>query len=208
MLGSLLIFSVQTRAIIFGLITTTVRSLLGTLFDFAFHYAVIPAIVIGSLLAMSVGLILGREGPSIHIGGALGAVVAKWLHLPSDRENILVGGGAAAELGVAFDAPIGGFPFAMQEISREFPLTATFAQCVTLTTVAAIIVSHFIAGPGRILPVPVYKLPTPTELGLMLPFAMIVGAYGIILNLALLWTLNVFRALTMRIGWLPRKSSW
>jgi Kef-type K+ transport system membrane component KefB len=43
--------SAQTRAIIFGLITTTVPLLLGTLCGFAFHYAVIPAIVIGSLLA-------------------------------------------------------------------------------------------------------------------------------------------------------------
>jgi hypothetical protein len=55
-------------------------------------------------------------------------------------------------------------------------------------------------GPGQILPIPLYKLPTPVELGLMLPFVMIAGAYGIILNLALLWTLDVFHALTMRIG--------
>jgi Kef-type K+ transport system membrane component KefB len=43
--------SAQTRAIIFGFITTTVPLLLGTLCGFAFHYAVIPAVVIGSLLA-------------------------------------------------------------------------------------------------------------------------------------------------------------
>jgi chloride channel protein, CIC family len=103
---------------------------------------------------------------------------------------------------VAFDAPIGGVLFAMEEIPREFPLTAAFAQCVTVTTVTAIIVSHLIAGPGRILPVPVYKLPTPTELGIILPFAMILGAYGVILNLALLRTLDVFGALTLRTGWL------
>jgi Kef-type K+ transport system membrane component KefB len=41
----------QTRSIIFGLITTTVPLLLGTLFGLAFGYAIIPAIVVGSLLA-------------------------------------------------------------------------------------------------------------------------------------------------------------
>ena len=41
----------QTRSIVFGLVTTTVPLLLGTLFGLAFHYALVPAIVIGSLLA-------------------------------------------------------------------------------------------------------------------------------------------------------------
>ena len=163
---------------------------------------VLPVKFFGGLLAMSAGLVLGREGPSIHIGGALGAALAKAPPLPSENENILVGGGAAAGLGVAFDAPIGGVLFAMEEIRREFPLTATFAQCVMLTTVTAIIVSHLIAGPGRILPIPVYKWPTLSELGLMLPFAIIMGAYGVFLNLALLWTFDVSRALTQRTGWL------
>ena len=41
----------QTRAIIFGLATTIVPLLLGTLFSLAFGYAIIPAVVVGSLLA-------------------------------------------------------------------------------------------------------------------------------------------------------------
>jgi Kef-type K+ transport system membrane component KefB len=56
---------VQTRAIIFGIVTTTVPLILGTLFGLAFGYAVIPAIVIGSLLASHtlLGLsIVGRLG--------------------------------------------------------------------------------------------------------------------------------------------------
>jgi CIC family chloride channel protein len=163
---------------------------------------VLPVKFFGGLMAMSAGLVLGREGPSIHLGGALGAALANGSHLQSENENILVGGGAAAGLAVAFDAPIGGILFAMEEIRREFPLTAQFAQCVTLSTVTATIVSHLIAGQGRILPIPVSNWPTPSELGLMLPFAIIVGAYGVLLNFLLLRTLNVFRAQTRRTGWL------
>jgi CIC family chloride channel protein len=163
---------------------------------------VLPVKFLGGLLAMSAGLILGREGPSIHIGGAVGAAIAKWRSLPSDREKILIGAGSAAGLGVAFDAPIGGILFAIEEIRRELPLTVTFAQCVTLTTVTAIIVGHLIAGLGPILPIPVYKSPTLIEVALMVPFAMIVGAYGIIVNFALLRTISAFRRLTLRTGWL------
>ena len=48
---SILFRKAQTRSIIFGLVTTAVPLFLGTLFGFAFGYAVIPAIVVGSLLA-------------------------------------------------------------------------------------------------------------------------------------------------------------
>ncbi len=56
---------VQTRSIIFGLVTTSLPLLLGTLFGLEFGYALVPAIVIGSLLASHtlLGLsILGRLG--------------------------------------------------------------------------------------------------------------------------------------------------
>jgi Na+:H+ antiporter len=53
----------QTRSIVFGLVTTLVPLVLGTLYGFAFGYAVIPAIVIGSLLASHtlIGLPIVRE---------------------------------------------------------------------------------------------------------------------------------------------------
>ena len=163
---------------------------------------VLPVKFFGGLLAMSAGLVLGREGPSIHIGGSLGAALAKSTSLPSDSEKILVGAGSAAGLSVAFGAPIGGILFTMEEIRREFPMTAIFAQCVALTIVAAIAVSDLIAGPNAVLPIPVYKMATSVELGLMLPFAAILGVYGGFLNLALLRTLDAFQALYRRLGWL------
>ena len=53
----------QTRSIVFGLVTTLVPLVLGTLYGLAFGYAVIPAIVIGSLLASHtlIGLPIVRE---------------------------------------------------------------------------------------------------------------------------------------------------
>ena len=53
----------QTRSIVFGLVTTMVPLVLGTLYALAFGYAVIPAIVVGSLLASHtlIGLPIVRE---------------------------------------------------------------------------------------------------------------------------------------------------
>ena len=62
------------------------------------------------LLAMSVGLLLGREGPTIHIGGCLGAALARLKPMASVRDNnVLIGAGSTAGLAVAFNAFGGSF---------------------------------------------------------------------------------------------------
>jgi CIC family chloride channel protein len=164
---------------------------------------VLPVKFFAGLLAMSAGLVLGREGPTIHIGGCLGAALASWKPMVSARNNnVLIGAGSAAGLAVAFNAPIGGILFALEEIRREFPLNPVSAQGVALTTVTAIVVSHFIAGPARILPIQTHDYPTLVELEMTLPFAMIMGAYGLFLNGALLRSLDLFRGIVSRVGWL------
>ncbi len=163
---------------------------------------VLPVKFFGGLLAMSAGLVLGREGPTVHIGGSVGAALTRWRPMGGPRNNTLIGAGSAAGLAVAFNAPLGGILFAFEEIRREFPLNSMSAQCVTLTTVTAIIVSHLIAGAARVLPIRVHKSPTLVELGLMLPFAIIMGTYGVLLNAALVRTLAIGRRLSLRLGWL------
>src|SRR6516162_9862282 len=82
---------VQTRSIIFGVITTIVPQLLGTAYGLAFGYGVIPAIVIGSLLASHTLLAL----PIVARLGILGLepiVVAIGATLVSDTLSLIVFG--------------------------------------------------------------------------------------------------------------------
>ncbi len=158
----------------------------------------------GGLLAMSSGLVLGREGPTVAIGACVGAALARFRPDTKDRNeaNTLVSSGSAAGLAVAFNAPVGGILFVLEETRREFPVDLRSAQCVILATVAAIIVNLLISGYVRILPTPIYQSPTLVELVLVLPFAVLAGAYGAFLNAALLRTLKLVRALKLQIGWL------
>ena len=102
----------------------------------------------GGLLAMSSGLVLGREGPTVAIGACVGAALARFRPDTKDRNeaNTLVSSGSAAGLAVAFNAPVGGILFVLEETRREFPVDLRSAQCVILATVAAIIVSLLISG--------------------------------------------------------------
>jgi len=157
---------------------------------------------VGGLLALCAGMILGREGPTIHMGGAIGAGLAGAGRLARRSANILIGAGSAAGLAVAFNAPIGGALFAMEELRQEFEFTLKSGQCVLLATVSAVLVSFLLTGPVRILPIAVYAGPTAIDLLLTVPFAIVIGAYGVFLNRAIVGTLNGLRTLTERVGWL------
>lgn len=81
---------------------------------------VIPAkFVEGTLLALS-GLSLGREGPSVQLGGMSGKAVSRVLGRRRGEERLLVTCGAAAGMSAAFHAPLTGVLFALEEIHKEF----------------------------------------------------------------------------------------
>ena len=81
---------------------------------------VIPAKVLeGTLLALS-GLSLGREGPSVQLGGMSGKAVSRALGRRRGEERLLVTCGAAAGMSAAFHAPLTGVLFALEEIHKEF----------------------------------------------------------------------------------------
>ena len=68
------------------------------------------------ILAIGSGLMLGREGPSIQLGAAIGQGVAKYRHLSHNKAKSLIASGAAAGLSAAFNAPLAGVMFVLEEI--------------------------------------------------------------------------------------------
>lgn len=95
-------------------------------------FTVLTVRFIGGILCSFFGLSVGREGPSIQIGAAGGQSVAKGLSKSELEENYLITGGAAAGLSAAFNAPLSGIVFALEEVHRSFSpiilLSATTAS--------------------------------------------------------------------------------
>lgn len=75
---------------------------------------------IGGGLSNLAGLSLGREGPSIQIGGAAGKLLSKWLKRDSNEQRFMISAGASAGLAAAFNAPISGTIFALEEMHKNF----------------------------------------------------------------------------------------
>ncbi len=89
----------------------------------AFHMhpmRTVTAKFIGGSLANFAGQSLGREGPSIQLGGAIGKQVARWMKRSRIEEKYMISAGAAAGLSAAFNAPISAVLFTLEEVHKSF----------------------------------------------------------------------------------------
>lgn len=80
---------------------------------------VLPARFVGGLLAIGSGLVLGREGPTVHIGAVLGAEAGRRAGRSDADVRVLQTSLAGAGLAVAFGAPLGGAIFVIEEVAAS-----------------------------------------------------------------------------------------
>ena len=100
------------------------------------------ALIAGSLLAFLSGMPLGSEGPSIGVGGMIGDGVGRVAKKPIQFRRYLITGGSSAGLAVAFNAPLTGVAFALEETHRRFSpaiLIAAFSAVVPAVMTAQLI---------------------------------------------------------------------
>lgn len=106
--------------------------------------SLIPVKFIGGLIAIGSGLALGREGPSVQMGATLATLMGKvFRREPADRLALLAAG-AGAGLATAFNSPIGGAVFVLEELVRRFDTRITLATFAA--SAAAISVSRIALG--------------------------------------------------------------
>jgi chloride channel protein, CIC family len=83
-------------------------------------FRLIPVKFFGGVLAIGAGLALGREGPSIQMGASTAHLVGKTLRRSGADCRVLLAAGAGAGLATAFNAPIGGSIFVLEELVKRF----------------------------------------------------------------------------------------
>jgi H+/Cl- antiporter ClcA len=75
---------------------------------------------IGGILSIGSGLSLGREGPSVQLGAAVGQGFSKVFKRVKIEEKYLITSGASAGLAAAFNEPLAGVMFALEEVHKNF----------------------------------------------------------------------------------------
>lgn len=150
----------------------------------------LPVKFFGGLLGTAGGLTLGREGPTVQMGSGVGQMVSEWFKVRTGEgeRRALMSAGAGAGLGAAFNAPLSGLVFVLEELHGAFTpvmFVAAFLASVTGDIVARLLVSELpvfhLAGMGA---PGVATLPWAALLGIA------AGAGGVFFNRCLLKTLD------------------
>ena len=151
---------------------------------------VLPVKFISGALAIGGGLALGREGPTVQMGGAIGDAISRWLKVLPRERRTLISAGAGAGLAAAFNAPLAGVLFVVEEVQRDFHPYVFGAAF--LAAVIADIVSRLISGAYPVFSIPNYSTPPTESLPIFAILGILAGLLGVAFNKGLLGTMNLF----------------
>ncbi|MCR6488963.1 chloride channel protein [Amycolatopsis sp. OK19-0408] len=140
---------------------------------------------LASALTIGSGGSVGREGPIVQIGSALGSTLGRITRLPESRLRVLVACGAAGGIAATFNAPLAGPFFAMELILRDF--AAESFGAVVLASVTASVVGRAAFGNTAFLDLPPFTLRNPVEYLLFVVLGVVVGACGVLFTRVLYW---------------------
>ena len=158
--------------------------------------------IVAGAAGIGAGLSLGREGPSIQIGAVAAQGLSRFMGRTRMEERYLITAGAGAGLAAAFNAPVAGMMFALEELHRNFSgavLLPTMAAAVSATIVSRL----FFGSSTSFLFPSLVRLPS-EYLVYVIFIAVTCGIGGIIFNYGLLHTdkfygLPVFKNQSVKI---------
>jgi CIC family chloride channel protein len=150
-------------------------------------FRLIPVKFFGGLLAIGSGLALGREGPSVQMGASIAHLVGALFRRswPDCRE--LLAAGAGAGLATAFNAPIAGAIFVLEELVKRFEIRIAVAALGASAT--AIAVGRVLLGDAPDFHVETLAYPGAATKALYFVLGAVSGIAAIAYNRALLGTL-------------------
>lgn len=157
-------------------------------------YVLLPVKFVGGLTAIGAGLALGREGPTVQMGATVAHLMGRLFRLSFDDARILLAAGAGAGLATAFNAPIAGSVFVLEELLRRFDTRITIATLGA--SAAAIAVSRLILGEAPDFTVDAMSYPTHGSTPFFLALGLFVGILGIAYNRAIVGCLNFANHMT------------
>ena len=160
---------------------------------------VLPIKFIASFFSLGSGLLLGREGPTIQMGGNIGKMVKDIFKQPEFKTNPFISAGAAAGLASAFNAPLAGIVFVIEELHGHFKHTFfTVAAIMVASGTADLVVRAFI-GVAPVIKMKIYHSTELSSIWLFVVLGIIFSLIGYLFNKLLISGLDFFGGLS-KIG--------
>jgi chloride channel protein, CIC family len=152
-------------------------------------FRLIPIKFIGGLLAIGSGFALGREGPSVQMGASIGTLVGKTFRRNWPDCRVLLAAGAGAGLATAFNAPIAGAIFVLEELVGRFEHRIATAALGASAT--AIVVARMLLVDAPDFHVDVLAYASAETRPLYFVLGAVVGLFAILYNRVLLGTIAI-----------------
>lgn len=151
----------------------------------------LPVKFVGGLASLGAALVMGREGPTIQMGAAVGRMFGDLLRRDADTIHVLVAAGAGAGLTAAFNAPMAGVLFVIEEMRPQFRYSVLSVQCVIVASAVADLMVRLLAGDAVALPMPIVGEPPLDELWTFVVLGIGFGGLGAAFNAALIGGVDV-----------------
>ncbi|WP_019634921.1 chloride channel protein [Actinomadura atramentaria] len=132
---------------------------------------------LASALTIGSGGSVGREGPIVQIGAALGSTLGQLVRLTEDRLRVLVACGAAGGIAATFNAPLAGVFFAMELILRDY--TVESFGVVVLSSVTASVIGRGVLGADPFMSPPHFHVSHPAEYALFAVLGLLGAVAGV-----------------------------
>ena len=147
-------------------------------------FSIIWVKLLGGILGIGAGLSLGREGPSIQLGAVAAQGISRTFGRTRLEERYLLTSGASAGLAAAFNAPLAGVIFALEELHRNFSIVVLLPAMAAAFT--ATMLSRALFGRASIFEFPDLQIMPLEYYSVVILIAAVVSLAGVLFNKGLL----------------------
>lgn len=151
---------------------------------------------VGGIMCLAAGLSVGREGPSVQMGAAIGEGISKKSNQMDYEHKYLITSGASAGLAAAFNAPLAGVMFALEEVHKNFSPIVLMSAMISAVT-ADVITKAFLGINPSLRFAMLSKMPIKYYWSLVILGAL-VGLSSYVFNNGILKTKHLYRDLPIK----------
>ncbi|WP_442944705.1 chloride channel protein [Nostoc sp.] len=149
-----------------------------------------------AIIAIGSGMTLGRQGPTVQVGAGLAAGMSRWVPTSPDHRRQMIAAGAGAGLAAAFNAPIAGVLFIVEELLQDLS-GLTLGTAIIASFIGGVI-SRLLGGGSLDLNLQLVKSSSQfsiPEIPFFILLGILAGLFGALFNRGLIFSIKFYRRL-------------
>ena len=164
--------------------------------------AVIPLKFISSIFSLGSGMLLGREGPTIQMGAHVGQMVKDLFEESDEKNNALISTGASAGLAGAFNAPLSGVIFVMEEMNEHFKFNFFSVAAIMIGAGTSDSIVRLLLGNKPIINMHVFSFENLNWIWLFAVLGALLSFVGFLFNYFVIKSLDLFKKFKFHFVWI------